>query len=109
MVEESIDIVVFKKLVIYVKLIFDCIILEICFFINIIIEEELCIVFCVVQKIKNVFVVCGVFFYKVMSFGSDGVLIMIGRVGGVSIFLKKENLFMINIYCMVYCLVLCSS
>lgn len=109
MAEESIDIVVFKKLVIYVKLIFDCIILEIRFFINIIIEEELCIVFCVVQKIKNVFVVRGVFFYKVMSFGSDGVLIMIGRVGGVSIFLKKENLFMINIYCMVYRLVLCSS
>ena len=47
-------------------------------------------------------IACGVSLHKVMSFGSDVTSIMIGWVGGVSMLLKKENQFMINIHCMLY-------
>lgn len=109
MAEESTDIAVSKKLVIYAKLISDCVIPETRFLTNITIEEELCTASCVAQKIKNVLAARGVSLHKVMSFGSDGASIMTGRVGGVSTLLKKENPFMINIHCMAHRLALCSS
>ena len=111
MADESTDIAVSKKLVIYAKLISqsDCIIPETHFLTNITIEEELCTASCVAQKIKNVLAARGVSLHKVMSFGSDGASIMTGRVGGVSTLLKKENPFMINIHCMAHRLALCSS
>ena len=128
MADESTDISVSKKLVIYAKLTFDCIIPETHFLTNITIEEELCTASCMAQKIKNVLAACGVSLHKVMSFRSDGASIMTGWVGnkvmsfrsdgasimtgwvgGVSTLLKKENPFMINIHCMAHCLALCSS
>ena len=109
MADENTDIAVSKKLVIYAKLISDCIIPETHFLTNITIEEELCTASCVAQKIKNVLAARGVSLHKVMSFGSDGASIMTGRVGGVSPLLKKENPFMINIHCMAHRLALCSS
>lgn len=109
MADEGTDIAVSKKLVIYAKLVSDCIIPETHFLTNITIEEELCTASCVAQKIKNVLEAHGVSLHKVMGFGSHGASIMTGRVGGVSTLLKKENPFMINIHCMAHHLALCSS
>ena len=109
MADEGTDIAVSKKLVIYAKLVSDCIIPETHFLTNITIEEELCTASCVAQKIKNVLVAHGVSLHKVMGFGSHGASIMTGRVGGVSTLLKKENPFMINIHCMAHRLALCNS
>ena len=72
MTDESTDISVSKKLVIYAKLTSDCIIPETHFLTNITIEEKLCTTSCVAQKTKSVLAACGVSLHKVMSFGSDG-------------------------------------
>ena len=97
MADESTDIAVSKKLLIYAKLICDGIVPETHFLTNITIEEEQCTAPVVTQKIQNVIAARSIPVDKVMCFGSDGASIMTGRVGGVSTFLKKENPFMINI------------
>ena len=55
-----------KQLVIYAKLLSDCIIPETHFLTNITIERELCTASCVTQKIKNVLAARGVSLHKVM-------------------------------------------
>ena len=97
MADESTDIAVSKKLLIYAKLIYDGIVPETHFLTNITIEEEQCTAPVVTQKIQNVIAARSIPVDKVMCFGSDGASIMTGRVGGVSTLLKKENPFMINI------------
>lgn len=97
MADESTDIAVSKKLLIYAKLICDGIVPETHFLTNITIEEEQCTAPVVTQKIQNVIAARSIPVDKVMCFGSDGASIMTGRVGGVSTLLKKENPFMINI------------
>ena len=54
-----------KQLVIYAKLLSDCIIPETHFLTNITIEQELCTASCVTQKIKNVLAARGVSLHKV--------------------------------------------
>ena len=97
MADESTDIAVSKKLLIYAKLISDGIVPDTHFLTNITIEEEQCTAPVVTQKIQNVIGARFIPVDKVMSFGSDGASIMTGRIGGVSTLLKKDNPFMINI------------
>lgn len=108
MADESTDIAVSKKLLIYAKLISDGIVPETHFLTNITIEEEQCTAPVVTKKIQNVIAARSIPVDKVMSFGSDGAS-MTGRVGGVSTLLKKENPFIINIHYMAHCLALCTS
>ena len=46
---------------------------------------------------------------KVFGLGSDGAAVMTGVKGGVSGLMKKENLMIVNVHCLAHRLVLCTS
>lgn len=46
---------------------------------------------------------------KVFRLGSDGAAVMTGVKGGVSGLMKKENLMIVNLHCLAHRLVLCTS
>ena len=46
---------------------------------------------------------------NLVSFGSDGASVMVGRHNGVATKLKGENPFLVNVHCIAHCLALSTS
>ncbi|XP_060586448.1 uncharacterized protein LOC132742139, partial [Ruditapes philippinarum] len=109
MCDESDDVSVQKKLVIFARFIPECTDFqpETHFIENVTIDKGDAET--VYQSLKSVVSEKGIDFSNVKFFGSDGAAVMTGKKSGVSARLSSDRPLIVNIHCMAHKLALCTS
>ena len=110
MIDESTDITVTKKLVIYGRTVTDNLEQQTFFLGNIPFNDAHINAKMVFEKLKTFLQSRGVEIHdKIYGFGSDGASIMVGRQTGVATQVKQENPHAINVHCFAHKLALCTG
>ena len=99
LIDESTDITVSKKLIIYVKYIFEGRD-KTSFLCNLEISNGTAAA--IKEVIDRYFEKIGVPLSKIVGFGSDGAAVMLGSRNGVATKLREDSPFMLNVHCIVY-------
>ena len=106
LIDESTDITVSKKLIIYVKYIFEGRD-KTSFLCNLEISNGTAAA--IKEVIDRYFEKIGVPLSKIVGFGSDGAAVMLGLRNGVATKLREDSPFMLNVHCIAHRFALCTG